>query len=196
MQATAIWKDVISQSIKKAMEQYTYRTKEAPTNKTSNNSLDPLICAQLRQDGFEVDQKDQRCLLKSGVAVWRSRLTKEIVPTKTRRAIDIVVYRDGQLAGMVEVEDSLGHLARNWEANTKESRYDVLSIDRAPAGDFYYSYNSLERMASACRENAVEVPIFLAVGSIRKTDRIDDEMLIGPRLQALKAELIYKQAKE
>ena len=95
---------------------------------------------------------------------------------------------------MIEVENDLGHLS-NDRGNLKEDRYDVLSIDRAPDGSYYYSYNSLERMATACRVNNVSVPLFLAVGRIRKTARIDDEEILRPRLEALRAEVIFRECK-
>lgn len=191
MQADSIWRGDIRQSILKAMKNFNMGTE----GKMANKVLDPLIQCQLRRDGFDIDNKD-RCekLLKNGIPAWRSRLTKEKVQTKTRREIDIIVYKNGKLVGMIEVENDLDHLS-HCRDNSKETRYDVLSIDRTPGGSYFYSYMSLERMATACRENIVSVPLFLAVGRIRKTARIDDEEVLRPRLEALQAELIFKECK-
>lgn len=195
MTTTTEYRDEIRKYINSALLQYTYRLPEAPTAKTADKYLDPLIQQELRKAGFQVDDKDRNYqLLKPGVAVWRDR-NGNIVPTQSRREIDIVVYKEGTLAALIEVEDSLNSLSLNWKQKKGNQKYDVQSIDRSPDGSFFYSYHSLERMATACREHSMSVPMFLVVGCIRKNPRMDDEGVLQPRLKNLGVELLYKKTR-
>jgi len=116
--------------------------------KTGYSQLQPQIAALLRSRGFEVDEEDSGRFLKSKMPVWRSKDTNEVVPTRSRRKIDIVVRRDAELVALVETESDLDDLKEHG-VTKRNGHYDVFSIARDGDGNWFNSYNSLERMAAA-----------------------------------------------
>lgn len=116
--------------------------------KTGISQLQPQIAARLRAEGLIADEEDSRQLLKSKMAVWRSKDDNEIVPTRARRKIDIVVYDNDELVALIETESSLNDL-RVEGVSSRNGHYDVFSIAKDEAGQWFHSYNSLERMAAA-----------------------------------------------
>ena len=127
IRATTRWRSEIRAAIKSALGGYEFSSER----KTSESRLVLLLKEHLKAAGFEVDSKDRHQLLGIGDPAWRSRLTEDLyIPGSKKQGgrlqIDIVVYRDNELAGLIESENDLRHLCHNRQ-NKKESRYDVLS---------------------------------------------------------------------
>ncbi len=116
--------------------------------KTGISQLQPQIAARLRAEGLIADEEDSRQFLKSRMPVWRNKDDNEIVPTRARRKIDIVVYDNDELVALIETESSLDDL-RVDGVSSRRGHYDVFSIARDENGHWFHSYNSLERMAAA-----------------------------------------------
>ncbi len=116
--------------------------------KRGKGVLQPHIADALRNAGFTVDTEDSQHLLQAKMPVWRSKDTGEVVPTKGRRAIDIVAYDSSKQIALIETESDLNDLRLNG-VTRRNGHYDVFSISRSAGGKYFDSYNSLERMAAA-----------------------------------------------
>jgi len=178
--------------------------------------LQPAISAALRSAGFVADEEDTEQLLQPGMPVWRSKDDGKVVPTKGRRRVDIVVYKYGELAAMIETESDLGDLKLSG-VTRRNGHYDVLSIAKNADGAHFDSYNSVERMASVAflwsvfrstgqhpspqqaitllesiqsddplQHNPEQVPLFLVSGYCRALDR----SVLSRRLASLSATLV------
>jgi hypothetical protein len=186
------------------------------SGKMGQSVLQPAIAAALRAAEFRADQEDTDQLLQKGMPVWRSKDDLKIVPTKRRRRVDIVVYKNDRLVAMIETESDLDDL-RLSGVSSRNGHYDVYSIARNHAGKHFDSYNSVERMASAAYlwsvrrrtknyplpheaiklleairsndpiiHNPDQIPLFLVSGSCGRNDR----NILAPRLDSLGAQLI------
>jgi hypothetical protein len=116
--------------------------------KVGKRLLQPSLAVALRSAGYAADEEDQAQVLKPGMAVWRSKDDNSVVPTRGRRRVDIVAYKDAQLVALIETETDLNDL-RESGVTRRNGHYDVFSISRNAAGNHFHSYNSLERMAAA-----------------------------------------------
>lgn len=186
------------------------------SGKMGKSHLQPIIASALRTAGFVADEEDDARILPSGIPVWRSKDNHAVVETIVRRRVDIVVYRDGQLAAMIETESSLGDL-RVSGVTRRNGHYDVESIAKNADGGYFDSYKSLERMATAafswsifCKtgahplpqqaqalleairsddstlHNPENVPLFLVSGLCRNID----EPILSRRIKSLSATLV------
>ena len=186
------------------------------SGKMGKSYLQPTIAAALRTAGFNADEEDTAKLLPPRMPVWRSKDNHEVEETIVRRRVDIVVYKDGQLAAMIEAESSLGDL-RVSGVSRRNGHYDVESIAKNADGGYFDSYKSLERMATAafswsifCKtgahpsphqaqalleavrsddtklHNPANVPLFLVSGLCRKID----ETILSRRIKSLSATLV------
>ena len=184
--------------------------------KAGKSLLQPTVALALRKAGFTADEEDSGQLLRSGMPVWRSKDDNTVVPTKGRRRVDIVVYRNSDLVALIETESDLNDLRVNG-VTKRNGHYDVASVARGNDGTYFNSYNSIERMAAAafywdalCRngfypspQRAVEmleavmsdesrdhnpgqIPLFLVSGFCRRHDR----EILSRRLTSLGAILI------
>jgi hypothetical protein len=184
--------------------------------KLGTKVIQPKLAEALSLAGYEVDVEDKRELLRSKIAVWRSKDSGEVVPTTLRRLVDIVAYRSGQLAALIEIELDLNDL-RLSGVTRRNGHYDVASISTNCDGEHFHSYNSLERMATAAYcwhqfttlrtypfpeevvakleaiasddpavHNPGRVPLFLVSGSCRAVDH----RVLQRRLDSLNATLI------
>ena len=119
------------------------RHEYTPGKKSSERVLTSSLKDALEAAGYEVDSQDSRKLLPNGLSVWR--YGEWIEPTPGRRKIDIVVYRDGELAALIESEEDLNDV----KLGESFGRYFVQSLAKTSAGAYFPSYKSLERMAAA-----------------------------------------------
>lgn len=117
--------------------------------KTGKSLLRPSLSEALRRAGFLVDEEDESRLLQANMPVWRSKETWQIEPTKSRRRIDIVVYRDSRLVALIETESDLNDLRLPPAVTRRNGHYDVASISQSDDGKYFNSYKSIERMAAA-----------------------------------------------
>lgn len=192
----------------------------SPSGKAGKSLLQPTIANALRSAGFVADEEDSEQLLRSGMPVWRSKDDGTVVPTKGRRRVDIVVYRDGNLVALVETESDLNDL-RVAGVTRRNGHYDVASIAKDADGRYFDSYNSVERMAAAAfywsalhsagfypspqqavsmlevvasdesiHHNPTQIPMFLVCGSCRR----QDPGILSRRLASLGARLICANA--
>lgn len=120
----------------------------AVAGKVGKSVLQPTIGDALRGQGFVVDREDAGQLLSAGMPVWRSKDDGQVVPTKGRRRVDLVVYEDGMPIALIETESDLDDL-RTSGVTRRNGHYDVASIAKRADGRYFDSYNSVERMASA-----------------------------------------------
>ena len=177
-----------------------------------NKLLHPVVADALRAAGYEADKEDTKRLLGAGLPVWRSKDSGEVERTQGRRRVDIVVYKQGRLVALIEIESSLDDLCQ-LGVSRRNGHYDVSSIARCASAIFFNSYKSLERMAatafyvslqeqldteeavarlSAIRSdlptdhNPLGVHLLLVSGRCRKTDR----EILAARLKSLDAELM------
>jgi hypothetical protein len=175
------------------------------SGKIGQRLIQPRIAKILEDSGFEVDLEDSQSFLPAGTPAWRDKSTREVVETKTRLKIDLVVRLDGAVVAMVEVESDLNDL-RETGVTKRSGHYDVFSISRNSGGHWFHSYKSLERMASAASHAAgrsisdiAEIAsdlasdhnpkgfgVFLVTGSSRELDR----RILAPRIASLDAKLI------
>ncbi len=184
--------------------------------KIGEKILKGSVADALTDAGFDTDQEDSSGFLQSGMPVWRTKETHLIEETKHRRLIDIVVYRDAQLAALIETESDLRDL-REEGITRRSGHYDVYSIAGSGQGQYFDSYKSLERMAAAAHfaylmqkegaypgrdhavskleliqsnspasHNPLQVPMFLVSGECRPKDHT----ILAGRLNSLDAELI------
>lgn len=116
--------------------------------KMGTNLIQPKLGEALTAAGYTVDLEDSKKVLRDNIPVWRSKDSGEVVPTPRRRKVDIVVYKDDQLAALIEVESDLNDLQLPG-GRKKKGRYNVFSIAKNGDGEHFNSYNSLERMATA-----------------------------------------------
>ena len=173
-----------------------------------------MLAKGLVELGYEIDLEDSKQLLPSNVPVWRSKDGEcEVIETKGRRRIDIVVYKDDDLVALIEVESDLNDL-RDVGVTKRNGHYDVASISKNGVGKHFDSYNSAERMATAAYcwhhrgtcdspkdvvkqleaiesdspadHNPGNVPLFLVSGRCRPIDH----RVLKPRLDSLGATLI------
>lgn len=114
-----------------------------PGAKSSESTLTRSIASALADAGFDVDEKDRKCLIPPGVSVWR--YGSWIEPTARRREIDMVIYKDGSLVALLESEEDINDVRRDLVA----ARYFAQSIASKADGSHFHSYRSLERMAVA-----------------------------------------------
>ena len=75
--------------------------------KCGESVLKPTIKSSLSRSGFEVDAEDTRMFFHAGAPVWRDKDSLQIVPTSTRRRVDLVVRRAGQVVALIETESDL-----------------------------------------------------------------------------------------
>jgi hypothetical protein len=184
--------------------------------KAGKSLLQPTVASALRSAGFRADEEDSGQLLRSGMPVWRSKDNNAVVPTKGRRRVDIVVYKNGDLVALIETESDLNDL-RSDGVTKRNGHYDVASIAKAKDGTYFNSYNSIERMASAAfywnafrstgrypsprdavimleavrsddsrNHNPAQIPLFLVSGFCRR----QDPAILSRRLESLGAKLI------
>ena len=184
--------------------------------KIGKSHLQPTIARALREAGFVADEEDAKQLLPAGIPVWRSKDDSKVVPTTRRRLVDIVVYRNGQLAALIETESDLNDL-RVSGVSKRNDHYDVASISKNSDGEYFDSYRSVERMAVAAfhwnlrlkidqdpspqqvvnslesiqsddplLHNPAMVPILLVSGCCRKFDR----PILSRRMESLNATLV------
>ncbi len=184
--------------------------------KQGKRLIQPWIAQQLKAAGYFVDLEDVNRLLPSGVPVWRDHWSGQIVPTRGRRRVDGVVYRnrgDALPIAIVEVESELGHAC----SESKDAVYRVDSIARNNQNKPFDSYQSIERLATLARwlhlrqqdpsaqkdeiraalegvtsndskiQNPCGIPLFLAVGRCRNRERT----VLQPRLDSLEVELLF-----
>lgn len=117
--------------------------------KVGSKVLQPEIATEISRAGFVAELEDANNELRGEIPVWRSKDTGLIVATKGRRRIDIVVYDPaGELCAFVEIESDLNDL-REEGVSKRRGHYDVWSISRNDSGEYFDSYNSVERMAVA-----------------------------------------------
>jgi len=121
--------------------------------KTGKKLLQPMIAEGLERAGYVVDVEDTLGYLPPSLPVWRRKDTGEIEPTAGRRRIDIVVYKNASPIALVETESDLNAL-RESGYSKGSGQYDVFSISRSGSGEWFNSYKSLERMASAVHYNS------------------------------------------
>ena len=114
-----------------------------PGAKSSESTLTRDLASALRNAGFDVDEKDRRCLIPSGVSAWR--YGSWIEPTTRRREIDMIIYKDGSLVSLLESEEDINDVRRD----LVPARYFAQSIASKANGSHFHSYRSLERMAVA-----------------------------------------------
>lgn len=188
------------------------------TGKLGDRVIDPALSAALAGGGYDIDRKDRRGILSRGLPVWRDKATGAIVPTPARREIDIVAYFGSVPVALVEIESDLDDL-RVSGISTRSGHYDVYSIARRGDGQYFDSYNSLERMAVSATvlslrargvpatndsvtallaslasddpaiHNPLGLPLILAVGEARRSD----PTILAPRLRALGATLMVRR---
>lgn len=118
------------------------------SGKMGSTVLQPMLAEALSAAGYIVDVEDSREVLRSKISVWRSKDTGEVVPTAARRRVDLVIYAGTELAALIEVESDLNDL-RLTGVTKRNGHYDVASISKDRDGEYFDSYNSLERMATA-----------------------------------------------
>lgn len=119
------------------------------SGKVGSKLLQPEIANELQKAGLIVDCEDSKNWLQAKIPVWRSKDTGLVVETKQRRRIDIVAYDvNQQLVALIELESDLDDL-REEGVSKRSGHYDVWSIARNHRGDYFDSYNSIERMAVA-----------------------------------------------
>lgn len=188
------------------------------SGKLGDRVIDPAIAAALTHAGYAIDPKDRGQILAPGLPVWRDKATGTIVPTPRRREIDIVALADGAPVALIEIESDLDDLRATGITN-RNGHYDVHSIARRADGRYFNSYHSLERMAVAATvlarraanrsttneavlthldgissndpayHNPLRLPLFLAVGSARRSD----PGILDSRLRSLGATLIVRK---
>ncbi|MDE2363739.1 MAG: hypothetical protein KGM42_13755 [Hyphomicrobiales bacterium] len=119
------------------------------SGKIGKKILQPLVAKVIADAGFRVDLEDAGGFLGAALPVWRDKNSGAIEPTSSRRLIDLVVYdsRNKPIA-LVETESDLDDL-RLSGVTKRNGHYDVFSIARDAAGNYFDSYKSLERMAAA-----------------------------------------------
>ena len=190
--------------------------KRTGVGKTGKRQLQPTLAVALREAGFVADQDDPGQILRSGMPAWRSKDDGNIEPTIARRLVDIVLYQDQRLVGMIETESDLNDL-RESGVTRRNGHFDVWSIARSATGSHFDSYKSLERMASAVfywhllqktgvyptaeeamtmlsankadhrdEHNPANIGLYLVSGFCRAQDKA----ILAPRLRSLGAELV------
>ena len=181
--------------------------KSFSVERKSGNKLQGYVRELLASAGYEVDLEDKRGFLQWAEPVWRDKRTREIVPTPGRRRIDIVVREslNGPVVALIEIESDLNDL-RAFGVSKKPGTYDVLSISRDQAGQWFNSYKSIERMAAAAfycaggtlqdleslSSNSPEDhnPTGLGILVVTGISRAIDRKILAPRLGSLGARLI------
>lgn len=173
--------------------------------KIGQRLLQPRIAQLLTCKGFDVDVEDTRGFMPAGLPAWRDKSSGQVVDTPGRRRIDLVVRHGGEVVALVEIESDLNDL-RELGVSRRSGHYDVFSIARSARGEWFDSYKSLERMATAvfnaagrsmgdlekltsdtpAEHNPLGVGILLVTGSSRSLDR----RVLAPRLGSLGARLI------
>ena len=204
----------VAKDISQVISDWTRR--KSGVGKTGKRLLQPTLAAALREAGFVADEEDRGEILKSGMPVWRSKDDQTIEPTIARRLVDIVVYRDKELVGLIETESDLNDL-RLSGVTRRDGHYDVWSIARSASGSYFDSYKSLERMACAAfyrhlfretgsypsAEGAVKLlsaiksddcndhnPANLGLFLVSGFCRASDKAILAPRLRSLGANLV------
>lgn len=183
-----------------------HAVRDVPVNgKIGQKVLQPLIAEALMGQGFNVDVEDKLGFMPSGLAAWRDKEDFQIVPTPGRRRIDIVVRNANEIVALIETESDLDDL-REVGVSRRSGHYDVASIAKNTAGDYFSSYKSIERMAVAaycsrarsvfgleqlCSDapedhNPTGIELILVTGRSRAMDR----RILKPRLASLNADLI------
>ena len=108
-----------------------------------------MLAKALENLGYQVDMEDGKGLLRQRIPVWRSKDgTCSVVETARRRRVDIVVYKNERLVALIEVESDLNDL-RAVGVTNRNGHYDVASISKNSDGQYFDSYNSIERMSTA-----------------------------------------------
>lgn len=175
------------------------------SGKIGRRLLQPRISEVLKSKGFDVDVEDTRGFLSAGLAVWRDKENGQIAETPGRRRIDLVVRRDDKVVALVEAESDLNDL-RETGVSRRSGHYDVFSIARGAEGNWFDSYKSLERMATATfnatgqsigdlekvvsDSQAVHNPLGIGVLLVTGSSRSLDRRVLAPRLESLGARLI------
>ncbi|MGA1683825.1 MAG: hypothetical protein ACO38S_04885 [Gemmobacter sp.] len=181
--------------------------KSFPVGPKSGNELQAHVGGLLAAEGYQVDLEDTRGFLRWAEPVWRDKRTGEIVPTPGRRRIDIVVREslNGPVVALIEIESDLNDLRASGVSN-RSGNYDVFSISRDQAGQWFHSYKSIERMAAAafyCSGGTLQDLEFLSSNSpedhnptglgilvVTGISRAIDRKILAPRLGSLGARLI------
>jgi hypothetical protein len=188
--------------------------------KCGESDLKPAIATSLENLGFDVDTGDKRKFLRAGMHVWRDKETGNVILTRSRRIIDLVIYKEERPVALIEVESDLNDLA-HFGVKRRNGHYDVASIGCTASGEYFNSYKSLERMAAAAyyfyryktdgtypdpitgigalntlrsndpaSHNPLRLPLLLVAGTCRTGSPIDDRKILEQRLKSLGAELI------
>lgn len=133
---------------------------------------------------FDVQRDDPGKLLPDGAPVWRYSDTRLVVPTSRRRIIDIVVsqwipeHRRAHPKALIEVESDLEDLWNPTRGGL--NNYAVRSIARDGSGQFFDSYQSLERMAVAAQYAAKLVAGQDITYRATDTDQLEQIQSDGP----------------
>jgi len=175
------------------------------SGKIGKKILQPLLCERLTALGLDVDAEDERGFLAAGKPVWRSKEDRCIEATLGRRRIDIVVRDGGKILALIETESDLNDL-RGSGISRRSGHYDVFSIARDSAGQWFHSYKSLERMAAALwyhnagtvdtleriesDEPQIHNPQAISVILVTGQSRALDRSILRPRLASLGASLL------
>jgi hypothetical protein len=188
--------------------------------KCGESDLKPAIATSLESLGFDVDTRDKKKFLRTGMHVWRDNETRNVILTRGRRLIELVIYSEERPIALIEAESDLNDLV-NFGVKRRNDHYDVASIGCTANGEYFNSYKSLERMAAAAFyfyryktdgtypdpitglaalsalrsnnptvHNPLRLPLLLVAGTCRTGLPIDDRKLLEPRLKSLGAELI------
>lgn len=177
--------------------------------KVGQRLLQPKIAQVLTAGGYDVDVEDSRGFFPPGLPSWRDKQSFEVVETRGRRRIDLVVRRNEEVVALIETESDLNDL-REHGVSGRSGHYDVFSIAGQADGTWFHSYKSLERMASAAwyvtgrsqamlqqlKSDAQEAhnPQGICLVLVTGSSRVLDRRILAPRLKSLGASLISVRA--